>query len=222
MSAPAVAIGPKERTLIVGRTQSGKTTLVRVLIAGYRSLVVIDPKHRFELARTVTIVGDPRVFAQTWPQRARRVIYRPSAEDPRHDDVGLVIRRVLAYGRTALVIDEAMELCTQGSILPAYKKAITQGAEIYVPVYSLTQRPVGVHNVLLTESEHFFIFDLPGEPDRTKMADFIGDGAGERVGEPYVFLYAGIASGGSVVRCPPVDLASVPRPAADAAATEAV
>ena len=67
-----------------------------------------------------------------------------------------------------------------------------------------------------------FIFDLPGEPDRTKMRDFVGDGADERVGVPFEFLYAGIATGGTVVRCPPLDLASVPHPAADSAATEAV
>jgi hypothetical protein len=218
---PNVTIGPKERTLIVGRTQSGKTTLSACLTGGYRSLVVIDPKHRVTLNRTVTVVGDPALFAQTWPQRARRVIYRPSSERHDHADVDLVIRRVIRYGRTALVVDEAMELCTQASILPAYKRAITQGAELYVPVISLTQRPIGIHNVLLTEAEHFFIFDLPGEPDRGKMADFIGDGAGERVGAPYEFLYAGLASGGAVVRCPPIDLGSVPRPAADSA-TEAV
>lgn len=221
MTPPTVSIGPKERTLLVGRTQSGKTTLAAALTGGYRSLVVIDPKHRVVLNRTVTVVGDPGLFAQTWPQRARRVIYRPSSEQRDHADVDLVIRRVLRYGRTCLVVDEAMELCSAAWILPAYKKAVTQGAELYVPVVSATQRPIGIHNVLLTEAEHFFIFDLPGEPDRGKMADFIGPGADERVGVPYAFLYAGLASGGSVVRCPPIDLASVPRPAADTA-TEAV
>lgn len=203
--------GHAQRILVVGRTQSGKTTLVKQLVGGYSSLVVIDPKRRFELPGVVVVDRDPRLFAQTWPQRHRRVVYRPDPNAERSADAGLVIRRVLRYGRTALVIDEAMALCTQGWIQPDYKNAITQGAELLVPVYSLTQRPVGVHNVLLTEAEHFFVFDLQSATDRDKVADFVGDGAGERPRVAYGFLYAGVATDGRVVTCPPLTIAD-PRP----------
>lgn len=217
--------GHAQRILIVGRTQSGKTTLARTLIGGYSSLVVIDPKRRVTPeqlgGRAVVIEADPGLFGQTWPQRARRVIYRPDPNSDRAADVGLVIRRVLRYGRTALVVDEAMELCTQGWIQPDYKVAITQGAELLVPVYSLTQRPIGVHNILLTEAEHFFVFDLPGSSDRRKMAEFVGDGADARPEQRYGFLYAGTATDGAVVPCPPLELTPDPSPATSNIDTEA-
>lgn len=197
------AAGRATRTLIVGRTQSGKSTLVQRLVVGYSSLVVIDHKRQFELPRAVVVDG-LEAFRQTWPQRARRVIYRPDPAAVRGADVELVIRRVLARGRTALVIDEAMELCTSGWILPAYKAAITQGAALLVPVYSVTQRPIGVHNVLLTEAEHVFVFDLAGEGDRAKLGAFYGAELVERPAVPYAFAFAG---DGRVVRCAPLDLA---------------
>ncbi len=203
------ANGNAERILIVGRTQSGKSTLVRVLVAGYSSLVVIDHKRRFELPRTV-IVDGPAAFRQTWPQRARRVIYRPDPHAKRGADVELVIERVLAYGRTALVVDESMELSTSGWILPAYKRAVTQGAALLVPVYSVTPRQIGVHNVLLTEAEHVFVFDLAGQGDRDKLAGYYGAELVDRPAAPYAFAYAGA---GRVVRCAPLHVSPDPSPA---------
>jgi len=200
------AAGRATRTLIVGRTQSGKTTLAQLLVSGYSSVVVIDHKRRFELGRAAALDG-PAAFRQTWPQRARRVIYHPDPRATRSADVDEVIERVLAYGRTALVVDEAMELSNQAWILPAYKRAITQGAALLVPVYSVTQRPIGVHNVLLTEAEHLFAFDLAGEGDRAKLAAFFGAELVDRPPAPFAFTYAGE---GRVVRCDPLALPSRP------------
>lgn len=206
------AAGRATRTLIVGRTQSGKTTLAQLLVSGYSSVVVIDHKRRFELSRAVVLEG-PAAFRQSWPQRARRVIYYPDHRAQRGADVDEVLGRILAYGRTAIVVDEAMELCNQAWILPAYKRAITQGAALLVPVYSVTQRPIGVHNVLLTEAEHLFAFDLAGEGDRAKLAAFYGAELAERPLEPFGFSYAG---DGRVVRCAPLVLSPNPSPAAAA------
>lgn len=210
------------RTLIVGRTQSGKTTLVRLLVSGYSSLVVIDHKRRFELPRTVVVENSPALFRQAWPQRARRVIYRPDPYAKRGADVAEVLARVIAYGRTALVVDEATNLCTQGWILPEYRRTITEGAALLIPVYSVTQRPIGVHNVLLTEADDVFVFDLAGAGDRDKVASFFGDELATRVGRPYEFAYAGLSTDGHIVRCPPLELADrramkeEPRGSADA------
>jgi DNA helicase HerA-like ATPase len=212
-------IGPTERAAIVGRTNSGKTTLAKMLCGGYRSLVVIDPKWRFELPRTIVVVGSASEFAQVYPQRSTRVVYRPDPEDQDHADVDTVIRRVLHYGRTALLIDEAMEYATVGRIMPAYKRAITQGRELYVPVMSCTQRPIGVHNVILSEAEHLFAFDLQLDGDREKLVAANGAaGFLERPRSEHAFLYAGPATGGVAIHCSPLMIGSLPSPAAPAAA----
>jgi len=205
-----IELGPTDRTTIVGRTGSGKTTLALTLVGGYRALVIIDPKWRITLARTITVLGSAAEFAQVYPQRSTRVIYRPDPENKEHGDVDDVIRRVLAYGRTCLEINEAMGLSTPQSILPSYMRAMTQGRELYVPVVSETQRPTGIHNVILSEAEHVFIFDLAVGSDRKKLGDIVGDSAQERVGRPFAFKYAGPGTAGDVIDCEPIRLPGVP------------
>lgn len=203
---PRITIEPTDRTLIVGHTGSGKTTLALRLVAGYRSLVIIDPKWRVQLPGAGVVTADPRTFAQWWPQRARRVIYRPDPRLRKHEDVDEVIARVLTYGKTCLYVDEAMELSSVAWILPAYKRAITQGRELFVPVVSASQRPIGIHNTVLTEAEHCFAFKLVSDGDRKKVAAFYGDEAGAVIEERFAFLYAGTRTGGVVYRCPPLEL----------------
>lgn len=216
----AFTILPSERVTIVGRTNSGKTTLARLLVGGDRNLVVIDPKWRFELGRTQLAVGTARAFAELWPQRSTRVIYRPDPESNNHDDVDQVFRRVLRWGRTRILVDEAMDLATPSVILPAYRRAITQGRELLVSVVSLTQRPRGVHNLLFSEAEHLFVFDLAVTSDRDKVAGIGGDQLAERPREEHGFWYVGPATNGAAIHCPPLTIPTA-LPAAPAPSQEA-
>jgi energy-coupling factor transporter ATP-binding protein EcfA2 len=202
---PDFRIPPRDRVVVVGRTQSGKSTLARALTAGYQSQVVIDPKHREELARSHTVY-DVAGFVQLYPHRARRIVYRPDPEARTPDDVDQVIRRILAYGQTAIVVHEAMLYASPAWILPAYKRAIVTGAELGIPVWSCTQRPTGVHNVVLSEAEHVFLFDLHLPSDREKMAGIVGVNALEVPNRPFAFGYYGPTTAGVLVRCSPLEL----------------
>jgi hypothetical protein len=200
-------IGADQRTVLVGRTGSGKSTLLNVLVGSYRNLVVIDPKHQVTMPASWPIY-DPRTFAQWWPQRSTRVVYRPDPEANDPKDVDEVVRRVLRFGNTALVWDEAMLYATPGWILPAYKRAIITGRSLGVPVFSATQRPTGVHNVVLSEAEHVFVFDLALEADRRKLAGIVGDDVMVRPDRKYAFGYAGPTTAGGLVRCDPLEVSS--------------
>jgi energy-coupling factor transporter ATP-binding protein EcfA2 len=201
---PGYQLGPTDRFLLVGQNGSGKSTVARALTAGYRSQVVIDAKHEESLSRSVTIY-DAETFRQWFPQRARRIVFRPDPDDAGALDVGAVMLRVLRYGHTALVVHDAALYASAGWILPAYRRAQLIGRSIEVPVWSLVQRPTGVHNVLLSEATHVFLFRLALESDRTKIAGVVGPGALELPESEFGFGYYGPSTGGALVRCSPME-----------------
>jgi len=80
------------------------------------------------------------------------------------------------------------------------------GRSLTVGVTICSQRPMGLHNDVIAESEHVFIFDLQLPGDREKLAGIVGEGALVRVTEPFGFLYYGPTTHGDVVRCSPLQL----------------
>lgn len=196
-------IAPTDRVLIVGRTGSGKSTLARVLSYGYRNLLVVDSKHEEEVPRA-TIVRTAAEMRQVYPQRATRVVLRPDPTDARHVDVDESLARVLHYGRCRICIHEAVDFATSTYVLPQLRRAAKVGRSLTVGLTVCSQRPMGLHNDVIAESEHVFIFDLQMPGDREKLAGIVGEGALVRVTEPYGFLYYGPTTRGDVVRCPPL------------------
>lgn len=210
-------IGPTDRVLVVGRTGSGKSTLARALFYGQRQLVVVDPKHEEVLPRSIT-VWSPREFAQVYPQRTTRVLFRPDPEAVRSDDVDEMLRRVLRYGRTCVLLHETVDYASPTRILPSLRRAVKTGRSLNVPVISCSQRPIGLHNDIVAESDHVFAFDLGLDGDREKIAGVGGAGFLERPGHEHGFLYWGVrTTAGRVVSCPPLDLPASPAPASDTA-----
>lgn len=197
-------MGPTDRVLIVGQTGSGKSTVARAMTQGYRSQVVIDPKHDEALARSITVYS-PAEFARVFPQRSTRILFRPDAGLDRGEDVDQVMARVERYGRTAVVVHEAMFYATAAWILPAYRRLQVAGRGRQIPVWSLSQRPMGLHNVLLSEATHVLVFDLALDGDRRKVAGIVGDGALIRPDRQFSFGYYGPQTGG-LVRCDPLEL----------------
>lgn len=202
-------MGPTDRVLVVGTTGSGKSTATRAMTVGYRNQVVIDPKHDEALPRSITVYT-PAEFARVYPQRATRILYRPDASLDRGEDVDQVMARVERYGRTAVIVHEAMFYATAAWILPSYRRLQVAGRGRGIPVWSLSQRPMGLHNVLLSEATHVLLFDLALEGDRRKIAGIVGDGAMERPGIPFSFGYYGPSTGGGLVRCDPLELPDDP------------
>lgn len=215
MTRPAIVVGPADRVLVLGQTGSGKSTLVRALFYGHRALVVVDPKHEELLPRSITVYT-PADFRRVYPQRSTRVVFRPNPEDPRSDDVDEIIRRVLAYGRTRVVFHEMVGYAGANRVVPAVARLWKTGRTLLAPAVACSQRPIGLHNDVIAESEHVFAFDLALEGDRRKVAGIGGDGFLERPADKYGFLYYGPGTGGRVVSCPPL---AAPPPQAQAEPT---
>lgn len=204
-----IEIRPDQHLLICGATGSGKSTLARVLTYGYSRLVVVDPKHEEDVPRAL-VAYTPAQFRQLWPQRSPRVVFRPDPRDTRHRDVGEVIARVLGFRNTRLVLHETVYYAGAAWIVPELQHALMTGRTLNVGVAACSQRPIGLHNVVLSEASHVFVFRLSLEGDREKLAGIMGPAVLTPPPVPFGFLYGGPAAGGTVVACPPIRVPASP------------
>jgi hypothetical protein len=172
----AVVIKPSEHVFIAGRTGSGKTYLARKYLARYPYVVALDTKGTLVWPEVpeeeLTLVTR---LADLGGAKTPRIIYRPVWEEMELEFYNEFFRWCYIRGNTIVWVDEAMSVCPNPMKIPDYYKAIlTRGRELKVAVWSLTQRPSGIPQVIMSESTHFFIFDLNMPQDREKLAEVTG------------------------------------------------
>lgn len=177
LTLPDLRSRKDERTIIVGATGTGKTTLLKQLVAPCPSIIVIDSKGTYggsDGAPGYTMVSSPSAL-----KRLRKVHthiqYRP---DERHLNVPSydeVYKWVYHRGNIMCVTDEAF-LVHKGSYAPDWLRAcVTCGRELGIGMVTGTQRPRGIDLRLLTEAEVFISFDLRHKDDRKRIAEMAGD-----------------------------------------------
>lgn len=190
MSKKNPVIQPNEHVFVPGRTGSGKTWLARKYLANYKNVVVIDTKGELKWPEIPGTKWSGNKLANNYKQdnltlvetlgelqdvRTPKIIYRPSWDELNDEYFNLFFKWCYQRRNTIVWIDEAMSISPNPHKIPEYYKAIlTRGRERNTAVWSLTQRPSGIAQVIISESTHFFVFDLNLTADRDKLVDLTG------------------------------------------------
>lgn len=149
-----VGVNYNDRILVVGKTQSGKTTFVQhVLFAQMHGArrVAIDPKGHLELGVT------PIRRAHELDPREPLLHFIPRTT--KMDELEEVYARLWEIGGPTVVwLDEAMGPTTQNRWPEHMAITIQQGAQRGVGHWACSQRPVAIAPPLRTEAEHIFAF----------------------------------------------------------------
>lgn len=206
----AIYIPPNQHVLIPGRTGSGKTYLAKKYLAGYRNVVALDtkgtlvwqeipgtkwdlgkqPYPKFDLVdggKELTLVER---LADLPKVKTPKIIYRPRLEEMNEDFYNEFFKWCYLRRNTIVWVDEVMSICPGPSKIPFYYQGIlTRGRELGVSVWSLTQRPKTIPLVIISESSHFFVFDLNMAEDRERLMEVTGcPQLGQKPGQ-YNFWY---------------------------------
>jgi hypothetical protein len=184
MQFDQLRIGREQHAFICGATGTGKSKLAEYLVndpCKERS-IVYDPKH----SRTIgewqgqTFIYGWQELMKADREDVRRIVYRPSREP--YEKNGRVVdesedadaqleffRFVFNGGHRRVVIDESSSLL--GEARPNYflRKCVTQGRELGISVVALTQRPVSIPIVTMSEASRIYVFRLGWAEDRERI-----------------------------------------------------
>lgn len=179
MTKPIAYIKPNESVFIPGRTGSGKTFLAKTYLANYPAVIALDTKEDLNFdtvppqeRQVITRLEDlPYAASQT----RCKVIYRPELAEMKWEYFEEFFKYCYLRKNCIVWIDEVMSICPNPYKIPEYYKGIlTRGRSRNTACWSLSQRPAGIPVVIMSESKHFFVFDMNMSQDRDRVAEVTG------------------------------------------------
>jgi DNA helicase HerA-like ATPase len=194
MSKIDLNIKTSEHVFIAGSTGSGKTVIAKAYLSRKRNVVVLDTKGTFYfepfLLEDDYVIITKLSELEKVSRRIDKIVYRPILEELNEEYYDLFFKWCYFRKNTIVLVDEAMQVVKNAFTIPEYYKGIlTRGRELNVSVWSLTQRPSGLNQLILTESTHYFIFRLTHINDRKKISDISGQEDFLKIPHGYQFRY---------------------------------
>lgn len=159
--------GPEDRTLIIGRTGSGKTVfgvwlLSRVYHAG-DTWIIIDYKRERQIAQIpyIKYIGMDKLPSEPG-------IYVVQPFPTQTVEVSDFLMKIWEHENIGLYIDEGVMLANNDAL----DTILIQGRSKQIPIIMLSQRPVGISRFAFSESQFFVVFPNHDKRERKTISEF--------------------------------------------------
>jgi hypothetical protein len=196
-----IKMGRDDRAVLIGKTGCGKTTLARFLIEDSSKpfSVVWNPKGSDSVLKwRHKHVTSLRKLYEAADKETRRIVYTPDAylaeDEANQSEFGYWVYEKL---NRRVYLDEATSIVYGGVKVPRWLNAlINRGRERGVSTMVATQRPSGVPSNILSESEHWYIFQTLLPQDRQKVEAITGISVEDQMGlSDHEFFYFNLSKG---------------------------
>lgn len=174
-------IDPGTRTIVAGRTGSGKTTFANWAIGtrNHQHWVILNPKHTSGYKSLPDAVvlhkWDSRKFDRAIKEH-RFVILNFGLGETNPEFMDSVILWIHEnYENIGICNDELYYLHEQGQAGDGLIALLTRGRERKQSHFGLTQRPKWLSLFCFTESDYIVMMQLKLEGDRKRMVEATGD-----------------------------------------------
>jgi len=194
-----LVIRTNDRISIFGRTGSGKTFFAKNwLLPQYTHYVFWDIKHENMDIEHEILVTNPKELKKALDEY-RKILYQPLSKHT-FSDFDDVCEIIFNHRDTVLYVDEASKISTPNQIQPWHNVIMTQGRTYNVGIINTSQRPRIIHNTLISESEHLFMFSLNLDTDIIKIKQQVGDAGDDiRILPEYYVLYNNVKNNKSFI-----------------------
>lgn len=181
-------IRSNDRVIFLGKTGSGKTYLAKKLIKQYKRVVVYDAKHELgELTTEDYITSNLSELKEIIQEHNFLTVYQPFDLDKESFDG--FCKTVFNRGNLTLFFDEIsyISLTQEGY----FNKILRMGRSRGIGCWLCAQRPSWIDQFILSEAEHYFIFQMQLKADRQKICGVLGEEAEDKINslKKYHFLY---------------------------------
>ena|SRR5689334_25281033 len=176
-------IARSDMVSICGGTGSGKSRLAEVYLAGsnYTHVVKLDTKGEYYERKNM---GEPpwrgliegedyevifKLKDLEYAEKAK-IIYVPDYDEQEPEYYNEFFRWIYERQNTIVWIDELMSVCDNAFRIPRFLKAIyTRGRSRLTAAWSCSQRCNEIPNIILANTQVFFVFRMNLEADRKKL-----------------------------------------------------
>jgi len=188
-----IKILPSEAVTFLGMKGSGKTSMMLYLLEharliGTRRVIIQDTKQvgDFDRYPQVTELKNLHKVVSNNPV----TVYAPTKDEKYNPDFHEALYTwAFERGNTCLVVDELTSIVQGNTTPPAFRDLTDRGRARHVSLWAGNQKPIYIPHAVLSEADHFFVFDLLVKSDREKIASILGSKVMERPSDPHGFWY---------------------------------
>lgn len=170
-----------------GKKRSGKSVMGQVLFDAYPyDRVVIsansgDGPHVDPKKDVFALRGTVDTLPPEWPEELRRdgrrmtLRFEPDTGSPTMlEDCDHVLGMVRRHRDTALLVHEVGLIAPSGKVPPHMKRLLYTNRHDGVSMILCGPRPINVDPLVLGQSDLIYVFELPIDADRARVAEMVG------------------------------------------------
>lgn len=163
--------GPTDRTAVIGRTGSGKTTAAAWHLSGknfdLQPWVIVNTKGDPLLYEIASIPGVKTISVHDTP--GEKGLYHIAPLPDEADDLDAFFGRVWDKQNCGLYIDEGYMITNTNKL----NACLTQGRSRRIPMIILSQRPAWITKFVFSEADYVQLFNLQRLEDRKNVAGLV-------------------------------------------------